>query len=189
MNCRFSLVLFCLYIDFSLLSWPTFPPFFQIQSGAKTPFEKWLLNFAIEKKHAEVKRGIIRNNSIWDKLIFHKVQVFLSGIIYIWPQWFSDSTNGTFLSPGSSLSNTGEESIEMVMKPATDLDLECLYVSLAPGISWGIHAGDRDRCCSHFTCSAQLPQSMPRLPGEEHTLVSSIPNGCHVMDSTSRLPS
>lgn len=57
-----------------------FPSFFQIQSGAQTPFKKWLLNFAVQRKHAEVKQGIIRNNSIWDKLIFHKVQVSLSGL-------------------------------------------------------------------------------------------------------------
>lgn len=85
-------------------------------------------------------------------------------------QGFPDSTDGTFLSKGSSLSNTGEESIEMVMKPATDLDLECLYVSLAPGISWGICAGDSDRCCSHFTCCTQLPQGLSRLPGENYFL-------------------
>ncbi|RXN09726.1 long-chain-fatty-acid-- ligase 5 [Labeo rohita] len=48
----------------------------KVQSGAQTPFKKWLLNFAIEKKCAEVKQGIIRNDSIWDKLIFHKVQIF-----------------------------------------------------------------------------------------------------------------
>ncbi|KTF85170.1 hypothetical protein cypCar_00043477 [Cyprinus carpio] len=48
----------------------------KVHSGAQTPFKKWLLNFAIEKKRAEVKQGIIRNDSIWDKLIFHKVQIF-----------------------------------------------------------------------------------------------------------------
>ncbi|KAI5103341.1 long-chain-fatty-acid--CoA ligase 5, partial [Silurus meridionalis] len=55
----------------------------KIQSGAQTPFKKWLLNFAIERKHAEVKRGIIRNNSIWDKLIFHKVQESLGGCVRV----------------------------------------------------------------------------------------------------------
>lgn len=49
----------------------------QVQSGAKTPFKKWLLNFAIDRKYAEVKEGIIRNNSMWDKLIFNKVQVLI----------------------------------------------------------------------------------------------------------------
>lgn len=56
------------------------PSSFQVQSGAQTPFKKWLLNFAIERKHAEVKQGIIRNDSIWDKFIFHKVQVSPSGL-------------------------------------------------------------------------------------------------------------
>uniref|UniRef100_A0A671LRR6 Long-chain-fatty-acid--CoA ligase n=1 Tax=Sinocyclocheilus anshuiensis TaxID=1608454 RepID=A0A671LRR6_9TELE len=53
------------------------------KSGAQTPFKKWLLNFAIEKKCAEVKHGIIRNDSIWDKLIFHKVQESLGGRVRV----------------------------------------------------------------------------------------------------------
>uniref|UniRef100_A0AAZ3RLX5 long-chain-fatty-acid--CoA ligase n=1 Tax=Oncorhynchus tshawytscha TaxID=74940 RepID=A0AAZ3RLX5_ONCTS len=48
----------------------------KVQSGAQTPFKKWLLNFAIDRKLAEVKEGVIRKDSIWDKLIFHKVQIF-----------------------------------------------------------------------------------------------------------------
>ncbi|XP_030629483.1 long-chain-fatty-acid--CoA ligase 5 isoform X1 [Chanos chanos] len=55
----------------------------KVQSGAQTPFKKWLLNFAIERKHAEIKQGIIRNNSIWDKLIFHKVQESLGGRVRV----------------------------------------------------------------------------------------------------------
>ncbi|XP_076008078.1 long-chain-fatty-acid--CoA ligase 5 [Genypterus blacodes] len=51
----------------------------KVQSEAATPFKKWLLNFAVDRKYAEVKEGIIRNNSIWDKLIFHKVQASLGG--------------------------------------------------------------------------------------------------------------
>lgn len=31
----------------------------------------------MDRKFAEVKEGVIRNNSLWDKLIFHKVQVAL----------------------------------------------------------------------------------------------------------------
>ncbi|XP_047234037.1 long-chain-fatty-acid--CoA ligase 5 [Girardinichthys multiradiatus] len=49
------------------------------QSGATSPFKKWLLNFAAARKYAEVKDGIIRKNSIWDKLIFSKVQESLGG--------------------------------------------------------------------------------------------------------------
>ncbi|KAJ8386585.1 hypothetical protein AAFF_G00169110 [Aldrovandia affinis] len=55
----------------------------KVQSGAQTSFKKWLLNFAIEKKHLEVKRGIIRKDSIWDRLIFHKVQESLGGRVRV----------------------------------------------------------------------------------------------------------
>lgn len=64
-------------------------PRHQVQSGAKSPFKKWLLNFAVERKFAEVREGIIRSNSLWDKLIFHKVQVLKSTS--------SDPTNTDFL--------------------------------------------------------------------------------------------
>ncbi|KAF3853892.1 hypothetical protein F7725_014580 [Dissostichus mawsoni] len=47
----------------------------KVQNSAQTSFKKWLLNFAVERKFAEVKQGIVRKNSIWDKLIFHKIQV------------------------------------------------------------------------------------------------------------------
>uniref|UniRef100_A0A4W6CBZ4 Arachidonate--CoA ligase n=1 Tax=Lates calcarifer TaxID=8187 RepID=A0A4W6CBZ4_LATCA len=55
----------------------------KVQSGAKSPFKKWLLNFAVDRKYSEVKEGIIRNNSIWDKLIFHKVQESLGGRVRV----------------------------------------------------------------------------------------------------------
>ncbi|KAF7203979.1 long-chain-fatty-acid--CoA ligase 5 [Nothobranchius furzeri] len=55
----------------------------KVQSGATSSFQKWLLNFAVERKYAEVKDGIIRKNSIWDKLIFHKVQDSLGGRVRI----------------------------------------------------------------------------------------------------------
>ncbi|XP_033643774.1 long-chain-fatty-acid--CoA ligase 1-like [Asterias rubens] len=38
-----------------------------------------LFNFAFNKKKAEVKSGIIRNDSMWDKLIFNKIQALLGG--------------------------------------------------------------------------------------------------------------
>ncbi|KAL0984444.1 hypothetical protein UPYG_G00141630, partial [Umbra pygmaea] len=55
----------------------------KVQSEAQTPFKKWLLNFAIDKKSAEVKQGIVRKNSMWDKLIFHKVQESLGGRVRV----------------------------------------------------------------------------------------------------------
>lgn len=54
------------------------PPLFpQVQSGANTPFKRWLLNFAVDRKYGEVKDGVVRNDSLWDKLVFHRVQVGL----------------------------------------------------------------------------------------------------------------
>uniref|UniRef100_A0A8C9U8R2 Arachidonate--CoA ligase n=1 Tax=Scleropages formosus TaxID=113540 RepID=A0A8C9U8R2_SCLFO len=55
----------------------------KVQSGAQTPFKKWLLNFAIQKKLSEVKRGVIRKDSVWDKLIFHKLQASLGGRVRV----------------------------------------------------------------------------------------------------------
>ncbi|OBS66902.1 hypothetical protein A6R68_04562 [Neotoma lepida] len=40
---------------------------------------RWLLDFASKRKEAELRSGIIRNNSLWDKLIFHKIQSSLGG--------------------------------------------------------------------------------------------------------------
>ncbi|CAG06540.1 unnamed protein product, partial [Tetraodon nigroviridis] len=55
----------------------------KVQSGAATPFKKWLLNFAVDRKYAEVKDGVIRSNSLWDKLIFNKVQASLGGRVRV----------------------------------------------------------------------------------------------------------
>ncbi|CAL8305441.1 unnamed protein product [Boreogadus saida] len=55
----------------------------KVQSAANTTFKKWLLNFAVERKYAEVKEGIIRKNSVWDRLVFHKVQESLGGRVRV----------------------------------------------------------------------------------------------------------
>lgn len=47
----------------------------QIFSQANTPLKRWLLNFAAKRKGAEVSSGIIRSDSIWDKIFFSKIQV------------------------------------------------------------------------------------------------------------------
>ena len=44
-----------------------------------SPLRKKLFFWALASKEAELKRGIIRNNSIWDKLVFSKVQSTLGG--------------------------------------------------------------------------------------------------------------
>lgn len=55
----------------------------KVQNEAKTPLKRFLLNFAIYCKFNEVKKGIIRRDSIWDKLIFHKIQENLGGKVRI----------------------------------------------------------------------------------------------------------
>ncbi|KAF1449324.1 Long-chain-fatty-acid--CoA ligase 5, partial [Spheniscus demersus] len=55
----------------------------KIQSGAKSPVKRCLLNFAVTVKMSEIKQGIIRNDSIWDQLIFKKVQETMGGRVRI----------------------------------------------------------------------------------------------------------
>ncbi|KAK2827466.1 hypothetical protein Q7C36_018392 [Tachysurus vachellii] len=51
----------------------------KIFTQANTPVKRWLLTFAAKKKGEEVSCGIIRNDSIWDKIFFSKIQASLGG--------------------------------------------------------------------------------------------------------------
>ncbi|XP_063045823.1 long-chain-fatty-acid--CoA ligase 1-like isoform X2 [Engraulis encrasicolus] len=51
----------------------------RIHSQASGAIKKWLLGFASRRKEAEMNSGIMRRDSIWDKLIFKKVQANLGG--------------------------------------------------------------------------------------------------------------
>ncbi|XP_048186830.1 long-chain-fatty-acid--CoA ligase 1 isoform X1 [Perognathus longimembris pacificus] len=53
--------------------------FDRIFAQANTTLKRWLLDFASKRKEAELRSGIIRNNSLWDKLIFHKIQSSMGG--------------------------------------------------------------------------------------------------------------
>ncbi|KAL6110742.1 acsl1 [Pungitius sinensis] len=53
--------------------------FDKVFSQANTPLKKWLLDFAFRRKEAELKSGVVRTDSMWDKLIFKKVQASLGG--------------------------------------------------------------------------------------------------------------
>ncbi|XP_074252804.1 long-chain-fatty-acid--CoA ligase 1 isoform X3 [Saimiri boliviensis] len=53
--------------------------FDRIFGQANTTLKRWLLDFASKRKEAELRSGIVRNNSLWDKLIFHKIQSSLGG--------------------------------------------------------------------------------------------------------------
>ncbi|XP_032383984.1 long-chain-fatty-acid--CoA ligase 1 isoform X2 [Etheostoma spectabile] len=51
----------------------------KIFGQANTTLKRWLLGFAYRRKEAEMRRGIVRTDSIWDRLIFRKVQASLGG--------------------------------------------------------------------------------------------------------------
>lgn len=53
--------------------------FDKVFSQANTPLKKWLLDFAFRRKESELKSGVVRKDSMWDKLIFKKVQASLGG--------------------------------------------------------------------------------------------------------------
>ncbi|XP_036445024.1 long-chain-fatty-acid--CoA ligase 6 isoform X1 [Colossoma macropomum] len=51
----------------------------KIFSQANNPVKRWLLNFAAKRKASEVSRGVIRSDSVWDKIFFSKIQASLGG--------------------------------------------------------------------------------------------------------------
>uniref|UniRef100_A0A8D2Q5M0 Arachidonate--CoA ligase n=1 Tax=Varanus komodoensis TaxID=61221 RepID=A0A8D2Q5M0_VARKO len=53
----------------------------KVFSQADTPVKRWLLEFAAKRKKAEVQSGIIRNDSLWDRLFFNKIQASLGGCV------------------------------------------------------------------------------------------------------------
>ncbi|KAJ8383101.1 hypothetical protein SKAU_G00038790 [Synaphobranchus kaupii] len=53
--------------------------FDKIFGQANTPLKRWVLQFASRRKEAEMRSGIVRKDSVWDKLIFKKVQATLGG--------------------------------------------------------------------------------------------------------------
>lgn len=58
------------------LTRPTLLSLLQIFSQADTSLKRWVLEFAARRKKAEVRNGIIRNDSLWDRLFFNKIQVW-----------------------------------------------------------------------------------------------------------------
>ncbi|XP_028327434.1 long-chain-fatty-acid--CoA ligase 1a isoform X2 [Gouania willdenowi] len=53
--------------------------FDKVFGQANTPLKRWLLDFAFRRKEAELKSGVVRRDSMWDRLIFKKVQSSLGG--------------------------------------------------------------------------------------------------------------
>lgn len=56
--------------------------FDKVQSGLNSSsLKRFLFNAALSSKENELRRGIIRNNTIWDKLVLGKVQESMGGRI------------------------------------------------------------------------------------------------------------
>ncbi|XP_076870176.1 long-chain-fatty-acid--CoA ligase 1a isoform X1 [Brachyhypopomus gauderio] len=53
--------------------------FDKIFGQANTPLKRWLLDFATRRKESELRSGVVRKDSMWDKIIFSKVQASLGG--------------------------------------------------------------------------------------------------------------
>uniref|UniRef100_A0A8C9T720 Long-chain-fatty-acid--CoA ligase n=1 Tax=Scleropages formosus TaxID=113540 RepID=A0A8C9T720_SCLFO len=53
--------------------------FDRIFGQANTPLKRWLLDFASRRKEADLRSGVLRKDSMWDRLIFSKVQASLGG--------------------------------------------------------------------------------------------------------------
>ncbi|XP_035524890.1 long-chain-fatty-acid--CoA ligase 1-like [Morone saxatilis] len=51
----------------------------KIFGQANSSLKRWVLGFAYRRKEAEIMKGIVRRDSIWDRLIFRKVQASLGG--------------------------------------------------------------------------------------------------------------
>lgn len=46
---------------------------------SNSPIKKMLFRMALSSKEGEIRRGIIRKNSLWDKLVFRKIQEAFGG--------------------------------------------------------------------------------------------------------------
>ncbi|XP_051505874.1 long-chain-fatty-acid--CoA ligase 1-like [Myxocyprinus asiaticus] len=51
----------------------------KIYGQANGRLKRWILEFAFRRKEAEMMRGIMRRDSLWDKIIFKKVQASVGG--------------------------------------------------------------------------------------------------------------
>uniref|UniRef100_A0A7N6BGX5 Long-chain-fatty-acid--CoA ligase n=1 Tax=Anabas testudineus TaxID=64144 RepID=A0A7N6BGX5_ANATE len=51
----------------------------KILGSVTSPLRRALLHYAVRRKQAELRSGIVRNNSLWDKLVFNRIQTSLGG--------------------------------------------------------------------------------------------------------------
>ncbi|TSO88097.1 Long-chain-fatty-acid--CoA ligase 1 [Bagarius yarrelli] len=48
----------------------------KIQGSVTSVLKRAILHYAVSRKQAELSSGIVRNDSVWDRLIFNKIQIF-----------------------------------------------------------------------------------------------------------------
>uniref|UniRef100_A0AAR2IL43 Arachidonate--CoA ligase n=1 Tax=Pygocentrus nattereri TaxID=42514 RepID=A0AAR2IL43_PYGNA len=51
----------------------------KILGSVTSPLRRAILHYAVRRKQAELSSGIVRNNSVWDRLVFNKIQASLGG--------------------------------------------------------------------------------------------------------------
>ncbi|XP_062398563.1 long-chain-fatty-acid--CoA ligase 1 [Sardina pilchardus] len=51
----------------------------KIMGSVTSPFRRAVLHYAVRRKQAELSSGVVRNNSLWDRLVFNKIQAGLGG--------------------------------------------------------------------------------------------------------------
>ncbi|XP_030646141.1 long-chain-fatty-acid--CoA ligase 6 isoform X2 [Chanos chanos] len=51
----------------------------KIMGSVTSPLRRVILQYAVRRKQAELSSGVVRNNSLWDKLVFNKIQASLGG--------------------------------------------------------------------------------------------------------------
>ncbi|KAM3868309.1 long-chain-fatty-acid--CoA ligase 1 [Diretmus argenteus] len=51
----------------------------KIRGSVTSPLRRTLLHYAVKRKQAELSSGVVRNNSIWDKLVFNRIQSSFGG--------------------------------------------------------------------------------------------------------------
>uniref|UniRef100_A0A7N8XIT7 Long-chain-fatty-acid--CoA ligase n=1 Tax=Mastacembelus armatus TaxID=205130 RepID=A0A7N8XIT7_9TELE len=51
----------------------------KVLGSVTSPLRRALLHYAVRRKQAELSSGVVRNNSLWDKLVFNRIQASLGG--------------------------------------------------------------------------------------------------------------
>nr|XP_046201261.1 long-chain-fatty-acid--CoA ligase 1-like [Oncorhynchus gorbuscha]XP_046201262.1 long-chain-fatty-acid--CoA ligase 1-like [Oncorhynchus gorbuscha]XP_046201263.1 long-chain-fatty-acid--CoA ligase 1-like [Oncorhynchus gorbuscha] len=51
----------------------------KILGSVTSPLRRAVLHYAVRRKQAELSSGVVRNNSLWDRLVFNRIQANLGG--------------------------------------------------------------------------------------------------------------